>query len=141
MYEPLHPLDEQIMKWPGIDLLIDGTSVRVRISSWLDQTCIAALELMFEHSIAGLYVYDETTNFAGQVAMPEADSFAGGSHWAHPLWLDRSGSRLALYGAYGAMNYKYISSYCFVGQSIVVVLDIADKEPEIKRLDPVEMMA
>lgn len=141
MYEPLYPFEERFEKWPGIDLQVDGTSVRVRVSSWRGGTsCFAALEFKFKHALAGLYVYDETTNFAGQVAMPEEEKFVGGSR-AHPIWLDRTGSRLALYGDYGAMTYKAITSYCFVGQSIVVVLDIADAEAEITRLDPAELMA
>ena len=141
MYEPLHPLEEAVERWPGIDLQIDGTSVCVRVSSWRGGTsCFAAFDFKFRHALAGLYVFDETTNFEGQVAMPQEQDFLDGASRAHPLWLDRSGSRLSLYGEYGAMNYKNLSSYCFIGQSIVVVLDIADAEPEITRVNAAELM-
>ncbi|NYZ63487.1 hypothetical protein [Luteimonas deserti] len=109
----------------------------MRLTNWRAGTCFFALEFFFPNAVAGMYLWDESGE-ALEGIEPDIGGFEGGrGAYDYPVWVDHSGSRLDLYGDLGRMQYQRLDSYLFVGQSIVILLDVADVEPVVRAL-PVE---
>jgi len=136
MFKQWQPLNHNLESSPGLDLSIESRSLKIRLTNWRDEVCFFGLDILFTHAIAGLYVYDESTDGPENLTQPEALEFDGGRAGTYPAWVDKSNKRLALYGELGRSKYEHIDTYFFVGQSIVVLVDVADSEPTVLEIEP-----
>lgn len=103
-------------------------------TEWLNNQCQFEMEIKFEHGLAGMLCLDESTyQTASKLEMPlerELDS-EGFKPLPWPAWKSHVNYRRHLYGDLGELNYTNIDTYYFVGSETVLLLDIADVEPEI----------
>lgn len=135
MYEPWQPLGRDLESWPGLDISIEHRTVKITLSNWRSEICVFAMQFVFTHGVVGMHVWDERIPQATNLGMPADEEFCA-YHRGYPVWVDRTGSRLGIYGEYASTIYKQVDSYVFYGQSTVVVLDVADTEPLVVELSP-----
>ncbi|MCF6226713.1 MAG: hypothetical protein L3J22_10505 [Xanthomonadales bacterium] len=115
---------------------MEGRTVSLKWTEWLNNKCQFEMEVQFKEGIAGIYCFDESTyqTTAIHLGVPsEVELDKGGFKpipW--PAWKSELNYRKHLYGDLGAALYENMYSYYIVGSETVILLDVADSEPVIE---------
>ncbi|BCT93694.1 hypothetical protein LYSHEL_27210 [Lysobacter helvus] len=88
------------------------------------------MRIAFEQCLASLMLWDESPIDFPPGRLPH-ESFDPSHSDPCSAWVERSSAVRDQYGEYGQMLYKRIDRYYFIGQSTVVLLDVADAEPTV----------
>jgi hypothetical protein len=90
--------------------------------------------ISFEGGIAGVFAIDESTYSTTEgIGIPGEEEFDAKDFEPLPwsAWKSERNYRKHLYGILGDVSYRDLYTYYFVGSETVLLLDIADSEPEI----------
>lgn len=136
MFKPWQPFGYVLKKQQcGFDISINERTIKIIRSQWINQECVDAMTIEFSHGIAGLFMFDETTDRSA-VYSPEntlAFDLSTFDSDGSEAWIEENSPRKALYGELGELFYEKIDSYYFVGQSINFLID-TNKTPTVKKL-------
>ena len=134
MYKPWKPVDRTFSPHPQIVWRVENRSVVLVWTEWLNNQRQFEMEIKFENGLAGLLCVDESihqtvSNFELPLESELVSESFESLPW--PAWKSELNYRKHLYGALGDLIYTAIYSYYLVGSDTVLLLDVADADPEI----------
>jgi len=130
MFKPWRPFGKALGTHPGLNVRVEDRSVTIVWEEWRNGQCIFKMQVAFDQCLASLMLWDESPIDFPPGKLPE-NAFDSSDAEPCSAWVERSSEIREQYGEYGQMLYKRIDRYHFIGQSTVVLLDIADAEPTV----------
>lgn len=130
MFKPWKPLGETLGNHPGLEVTVDDRSVTIIWEEWRNGQCVFKMRIAFEQCLASLMMWDESPVDFPPGRLPD-EVFDPSQSDPYSAWVECDSSIRDRYGEYGQMIYKRIDRYHFIGQSTVLLLDVADAEPVV----------